>query len=526
MGACRRLLASRAWSRVLPVVVFAMLLAGCQVRLGSPVSLFDDEPAIAKAVDAIQSRFTGPIPTFKVEITDDEFVVQAEDPRTPGQLVEWRLAREQYLVLTWDRVYGPRRIDPVLLNRNFRENLFDLKEIQLKGWGKIADAAIARAALEDKGGLSRVTIARTTVLLPTTSSGPPRWTFVVKSPREEARIYANASGAIIGADLAGTNRMRNLIMYQRPDLAADAAAAMREVIGKEPLVLRVSFNSKSIDFETTLEDKNPLLTGLRTNARYDWSLSGLSRTMGRPAFPSSNPEMPFAIDDVDWKALPKIVTDARAKLGMPNGRVTSIDLTKPTESVGQPVPIWKVYIEENRERGEYYADTAGAAKHVLLPPSRRTPTAWLNPETVAQSLKRISMEFGADTRIVNILINDRNVSILAEDPRKRGAATRVLLNENGFKRFGTPMLIGTGRPYTMNDLKPLTAERLASMAERTTKELKMPPGSVVRFTIGRGVIQASPKGTITVEVRAESAGRGHGWVVYELDGSVVSTMRP
>jgi len=161
-----------------------------------------------------------------------------------------------------------------------------------------------------------------------------------------------------------------------------------------------------------------------------------------------------------------------------------------------------------------------------LPPSRRKPTAWLNPETVAQSLDRIGMEFGTDTRIVNILINDRNVSILAEDPRKRGAATRVLLNENGFKRFGTPMLIGTGRPYTMNDLKPLTAERLASMAERTTKELKMPPGSVVRFTIGRGVIQASPKGTITVEVRAESAGRGHGWVVYELDGSVVSTMRP
>jgi hypothetical protein len=54
----------------------------------------------------------------------------------------------------------------------------------------------------------------------------------------------------------------------------------------------------------------------------------------------------------------------------------------------------------------------------------------------------------------------------------------------------------------------------------------MPPGSVIRFTIGRGVIQASPRGTITVEVRAESAGRGHGWVVYELDGSVVSTMRP
>ena len=78
---------------------------------------------------------------------------------------------------------------------------------------------------------------------------------------------------------------------------------------------------------------------------------------------------------------------------------------------------------------------------------------------MAQSLKRIGLEFGTATRIVNILISDRNVSILAEDPRKRGAATRVLLNENGFKRFGTPMLIGTGRPYTMDELSRLGPAR-------------------------------------------------------------------
>ena len=54
----------------------------------------------------------------------------------------------------------------------------------------------------------------------------------------------------------------------------------------------------------------------------------------------------------------------------------------------------------------------------------------------------------------------------------------------------------------------------------------MPPGSVVRYTFGRGVLQASRRGTVTAEVRAETAEKGHGRAVLELDGSVVEVIRP
>ena len=517
--------------RIFAIAVCASLLAGCQVRLGW-VSLLDDEPAIAAALSAIQSSFKGPVRALKLTIADSEMVFQAESPRTPGQISEWRLAREQFMMLSFDRVHGPRRIEPVLINRNLDQNLFDLKEVDLAVWAKIADAAIARAKLESKAGVASIELSRSTVLLPATASGAPRWVVEVKSVSESARIFANVQGEITGANLRGTNRMRNLNMYQRPELAGEAAAEFRRTFGSEPILLRVSFNSTSIGFETTRDDKNhPIVRpgdGLKVNAVYDWSLNGLTHTMGRPNISRglSNPDAPFGVDEVDWALLPKIVADARVKLAMPNGRVTSINAAKPTDGVGAPVPVWTIYIEENGERGEYTADAKGAVKKVLLPKSKRPPTDWLAPATVAQTLTRIAAEFGEDTRIANILIDDQGARITAEDPRNPGKPTRVLLRDEGFTRFGTPLMISEGRPFTMRDLKGLSEQRIAALAERTLKELKMPTGSVVRYTFGRGVLQASRRGTVTAEVRAETQSQGHGRAVLELDGSVVEVIRP
>ena len=125
-------------------------------------------------------------------------------------------------------------------------------------------------------------------------------------------------------------------------------AEVRRQAGNKPILLRVSFYSTTIGFETTFKDDSYPIASMHAHAVYNWSLNGLQRGTGSLASSSSNPDAPFGVDEVDWGLLPKIVADARTKLAMPNGRVTSINVKKPTDSVGTPVPIWSVYYRAER----------------------------------------------------------------------------------------------------------------------------------------------------------------------------------
>lgn len=519
-----------ALRRLVPVLACALLLAGC--RFGSPVSLLDDEEAVSKALSGIQSRYSGAVPMLKIAINDTEMVVQARNPSYARELSEWRLVREQYLFLNYDRVYGPNAVVTAGIGRDFEGQLFNLKDVNFAAWGKIADAAVARAALKDKGGVSSIELSRPSLAVPSKSGGPAQWTIEVKSVRESVRVFANADGEIVRARVASPPGTP-VNMYQRPDLAEEAAADVRQRVGTSAILTKVSFSSAAIGFTTTLKDDNyPIKfardSNIRANAAYNWTPEGLQGGAGSINISShfSNPDAPFAVDDVDWALLPKIVADARTALALPNGRIAAIDIHKPTDGVGIPAPIWKIEIEENKERGTYIADTKGAAKNVLVPPSRRQPARWLDPGTVADTLGRIAQEFGPAAKFESIMFYDSHVNIVAQDPRKPGDLTQVHLRDDGFKRFGSVMFPGRREhDFTLSELR-LTKEKLAAVIERTLAEMKMPAGSLTRVTVGRNNVENSRRGGATIEVRAEARGAGSGWAVFELDGSVVRIMRP
>ena len=55
----------------------------------------------------------------------------------------------------------------------------------------------------------------------------------------------------------------------------------------------------------------------------------------------------------------------------------------------------------------------------------------------------------------------------------------------------------------------------------------MPQKTISSITIGRGGMDPSPKGNVTIEIRAEERPSGRaGRVNYELDGTVVKTYLP
>src|SRR5262249_7113552 len=101
-------------------------------------------------------------------------------------------------------------------------------------------------------------------------------------------------------------------------------------------------------------------------------------------------------------------------------------------------------------------------------------------------------------------------------------------SDDGFTRFGTPSPFAIGNPpFTVDDLRPLSAERLAALESDTLSRLGLSPGSITTITIERGAMDPSPTSGVTVEIRAEDHpfGRG-GRVNYELDGRVIKAYLP
>jgi hypothetical protein len=164
---------------------------------------------------------------------------------------------------------------------------------------------------------------------------------------------------------------------------------------------------------------------------------------------------------------------------------------------------------------------------VLLPPSRRTPIRWLEPAAIADALARIGQELGAQAQLSTIVISDRHVTFGAVDPRSPGAVAEIMLSGQGFTRSGSASIFYSMKPYfALSDIAELTAERIAALQEQTLQRLNMPRETLSNITISHNNMTRSPKGRVTVEVRVERPNGSGGWVVYELDGTVIATMRP
>ena len=104
----------------------------------------------------------------------------------------------------------------------------------------------------------------------------------------------------------------------------------------------------------------------------------------------------------------------------------------------------------------------------------------------------------------------------------------MILTDAGIMRFGTASMFAVRNlPFTMADIAPLDAGRLAELQAATLDKLRMQPHAISSITIGRGSMDPSPKGNVTVEIRAEERAFGRGGRVnYEMDGTVLKAYLP
>ena len=369
------LLSLRSLRHLPAMLACVAMLAGC--RFGETVSFFDEDTAIAQAIGTFRERIGAPVHVLNVSITPDDVTIRAQDPNNRSRVDEWRLDRVHVVAVNWDRVSGPSPYPLTLINPDLEANLFDLDEIDFAASIKLARAAVERAGLAGNARAMRMEIARQVFVLPKPSSGEIRWTVDVSSGRESVQVFADSQGTIVGMNIDGTDRAKNLDILRDLNLVADAARAFRFILGPDKILLRANILANSIGFVTNLPDPSspvPVSGGLSTRRIYVWNLNGLQRAIGTvnadAAFQSVSSEA-FSIDDVDWTVLPKIAAAAAQQLAMTQGRVTGIELSKPVNAIGPSIVLWKIEItDQNKEKGFILADTAGTVKQVM-PPAQR-----------------------------------------------------------------------------------------------------------------------------------------------------------
>lgn len=522
-----------AMRHLFAVITCLVLLAGC--NLGAPASLFDEDGAIKHSIAALHERIGGKVLALNVLISPDTVTIRAQNPADRSRVDEWRLTRVHMASLNWERGSGPEPYTPNLINPDLEANLFDLDGVDFSGAGKLARAALERAGLADKAQVTRMELARRTFVLPRPASGDVRWTIEVKSDQESAQIYADVGGTIIGANLDGTSRAKTLNILQKLDLVTDGARAFRYILGPDRMLLRVGVSPRWMGFETNLDDPSPPIpdsAGLKARQVFTWNLNGLQRAIAKfnmdAAFGAVNSEA-FSIDDVDWTALPKIIAAARQQLGLPDGPITDIEVAKPPNPIGPSVVLWKIEIAaQNKETGLVLADTSGHVKRVMLPQSMRKPTDYYDPATMAETFVKLGVDFGKDRQYSEITFLNDKVMITAQDHMEPNVSRQFTLSENGYDRSGTSALsTEKSVPFRIDELSALTAGRIRDLEARTLDTLKLPPKSISSITIGRGSMDPSPKGNVTIEIRAEERPFGRaGRVNYELDGTVIKTYLP
>lgn len=196
-----------------------------------------------------------------------------------------------------------------------------------------------------------------------------------------------------------------------------------------------------------------------------------------------------------------------------------------------PALEWRVSLQDTAtlERGVARFNAQGEIVGTTPPEILRRLFDGREPEVWADALKTIEEQFGRGGCFAEVSLAKEHIRIDAQDPQNRTRLQTFILTADGIKRFGnmvSPFALTKPRFY-LEDLEKVTPERLQALKDATAKRLGLPAETVSAIAIGKGSLDPSPDGNVTVEIRAEEAPfeRG-GRVNWEIDGREIKAYLP
>ncbi len=138
-----------------------------------------DRARLSTALQQLSKRFSGEVKVLAIEIDSQRVVLQAEDSRSPGRVLQYEYRRG---------TFGEPRVVELRGNGVLADNLFTLGAVKLATLPDLLSAAVEKIDAQD-GHVSHVVIRRN---LP--DSDDVRIRVFVKSPRRDGQFDADAEG--------------------------------------------------------------------------------------------------------------------------------------------------------------------------------------------------------------------------------------------------------------------------------------------------------------------------------------------
>ena len=339
----------------LGLCVFTLIACSLSKQLLNKKTMFEGASA-KEAGDAFKAKLGGPIKALSLELELNAATLKAQDPKNPEHVDEYKYVK--------GIVLGPTPVQLNLLERNLKDTLFDLDDINLAATEKLTQTALERAAIEG-GKVTKMTIERGLSLAKDmTKSGNVHWAIEIRGTRESATASADAKGTLLGVDLSQTARAANFSTYSA-DTLRDAGPKIKDAFGGHVRLVELIIYDKYLWFKA-LSPKDSEITqykydinGVTTSALHnigDNTPIGLRMSRG-----AKLEDFVFDLNDVKLEMAPELGQKALAKLGLVGGRISLYKISKVPVHFGQKelMTSWDVSCQRDRKSGSVMYDLAG-----------------------------------------------------------------------------------------------------------------------------------------------------------------------
>ena len=520
----------------MPPAPFIALCVSVACLLAGPAhaaTMFDEGRA-ERAFAAIATAVGHPMRVGDVHITPDELSVTIANDDKPGQAETWEVSQKSVagalrvesakLVYTGDAQF-PNRI---------KDAVYDLDAANLKIVPKLAADALARARLQTPGSVTEMELQRLPKIFSSTAADPI-WQIHVKAAEEFADFGAKMSGEITSADLNHTNRAQDLdLLAGGPDFD-EMIQDIRTQIKNDWIFHYIEIEKSQINFDVhLLTVKNARIT------RFTATLAGVrtdNMSMPHQVFPGTPVDDPFNLADVDFGVMTKLVQAAKGRLGIADGVVQRIVISKPHREKGGTIE-WEVEVRSASaplfwmpgqppvQEGAFAFDTKGEFLHAKYPPGHGPQTHLLEPSDLQKAVGKISERLGPHAQLSELRISDQSVSFTAADPHNPTTLAAFEYKDNDVVRVAEPFqemarAMG-GTPdwrWDLSVITPATVQMIGALEKRALDTLKIDGGAVDGVVISKDKAFHSTNNQVLIEISVKGEGDAHDSVTYDLSGA-------
>jgi hypothetical protein len=517
-----------------------LLLVAVLVFLGRGRTMTVDmmnEGEAPRALASLERKIGHPLRAVSMKIDHGSLTAELQSAVSPDLTDKWSVSRLYALrgLIDWEYVSGPQPVGAGVLNGPVRDRLFDPHDADLTAVPAIADAAMARVALREVMTVSEMSLSRLVYSGLRSGVGNVRWVISVRSAHESATAFADVKGHLTGTNLTGTLRAQLFDLYQGGQPLLDTIQALNERTGgkerlRKALIYRQSMRVEAMD---------PVEKG--QSHWYSANIDGAYRESDElqpPVALMGRTDATFALSDVDWAALPRLLQLARDKVEMTNGEVKIVEVWRDSHAFGVPPVQWEIDLRgAGADSGRVTLDTAGNPRRIDWPKrrAREKQVNFLKPERMSEFLATLRTSLDPGSQILELVFRPDEGIVVVREPKRPRVLTDLHFAGLTLERSPMP----EPPPGTFNgvafeegwlfELRSLDAGLLDTIRAAETAaldRLSIPGGEVTAVGVGRHQDLMPRVHDLNIEVRVTGEDRKSGRTFTDLKGRVLRVEPP